>query len=234
MGLAQWPYHRFGSPALLTRSVASTSNQAREPSRALTDASGSASPPLKQSKKQQHFSFNLLSVSSSLDYPGIPSPLPSDSMLDPCPDQCLNAGSAAAMTSSQPLAPTSDLAISAVSFLNERFHSREDLSQAASLVSELEVQCVDLDRQLIELNSRLGASLVAYSSFSDGLHSRFGAITVKLKELASLTDVSDPTSGSTSSKLAFSILERAFHNCLENLFVHYVLMFECDHAGRVY
>lgn len=124
------------------------------------------------------------------------------------------------MTTSQPLPPASDLAILAVSFLNERFHSGEDLSQAESLVSELDAQCLDLDRQLIELNSRLGASLVAYSSFSDGLHGRVGAISAKLKELGSLTGDSDPKSGSTTSKLACSIFqlchvkhERAFDNC---------------------
>ncbi|KAK4790844.1 hypothetical protein SAY86_031257 [Trapa natans] len=122
-------------------------------------------------------------------------------MLDLPPDQCLNVASATVMAASQALPHTSGLAIPVLSFLNERFHSREDLSQAESMASELEAQCADLDRQLIELNSRLGASLVAYSSFSDGLHSQFGAINTKLTGLRLLTDDSDPKSDGGGKKI---------------------------------
>ncbi|XP_031373491.1 RINT1-like protein MAG2 isoform X1 [Punica granatum] len=107
----------------------------------------------------------------------------------------------AMVATSLPLPPASDLAALAVSFLNERFQSKEDLSRTASLVSELDTQCVDLDRQLIELNSRLGASLVAYSSFSDGIHGRIGAIIAKLDELGSLTGDSDPKSDGRGKKI---------------------------------
>nr|XP_034894217.1 RINT1-like protein MAG2 isoform X2 [Populus alba] len=81
------------------------------------------------------------------------------------------------------LPPVSSLSSSTLSFLN----SEQDLSRARSYIDELQSQCFDLDRTLIDLNSRLHSTLLSYASFSDGIHLLFDDATSKLTDLRSFT-----------------------------------------------
>lgn len=81
------------------------------------------------------------------------------------------------------LPPVSSLSSSALSFLN----SEQDLSRARSYIDELQSQCFDLDRTLIDLNSRLHSTLLSYASFSDGIHLLFDDATSKVTDLRSFT-----------------------------------------------
>lgn len=85
----------------------------------------------------------------------------------------------------QTLPAASDLSPSVLSFLDDKFRTKENLTEASSLVSELQTQCSDLDRTLTDLKWRLGASLVAYASFSERVHGIFSDISAKLLELVS-------------------------------------------------
>ncbi|KAJ9140436.1 hypothetical protein P3X46_031085 [Hevea brasiliensis] len=87
----------------------------------------------------------------------------------------------------QILTPLSNLSSSVLSFLNERLHNQEDLATASSLVSELQLQCLDLDLTLLHLNWRLESSFLAYASFSDRIHGLFSDASSKLTDLGSLT-----------------------------------------------
>lgn len=87
----------------------------------------------------------------------------------------------------QTLPPASGLSASVLSFLDEKFRTKENLAEAPSLVSELQAQCSDLDRTLTDLNRRLGVSLVAYASFSDRIGGVFNDISAKLIALGSST-----------------------------------------------
>ncbi|XP_028763431.1 RINT1-like protein MAG2 [Neltuma alba] len=84
------------------------------------------------------------------------------------------------MDSVQTLSLPSDLSPSAFTFLNAKFHTKDNVDEAPSLVSELQTQCSDLDQALVELNRRLGAGLVAYSSFSGQIHDLFNDVNAKL------------------------------------------------------
>lgn len=81
----------------------------------------------------------------------------------------------------------SELSPSVVSFLNEKFNTKEDLRKASSLVSELKSRCCQLDETLSDLNRRLGACVLAYSSHSDRIGGLFGVINTKLSDLSSLS-----------------------------------------------
>ncbi|KAM2610359.1 hypothetical protein COP2_040260 [Malus domestica] len=87
----------------------------------------------------------------------------------------------------QTLPPASDLPPSIVSFLDDKFRTNENLSGAPTLLSELQSQCGDLDRTLIDLNRRLGSSLLTYASFSDRVHGLLGGINAQLAGLGSST-----------------------------------------------
>lgn len=93
----------------------------------------------------------------------------------------------------------STLSSSVVSFLNERLHNQEDLATAPTLVSELQSQCLDLDQALLDLNSRLESSLLAYASFSDRIHGLFSDASSKLTDLGSLTRAPTSLSGPVAS-----------------------------------
>lgn len=85
------------------------------------------------------------------------------------------------------LPPASDLSPSIVSFLNDKFRTNANLNGAPALLSELQTQCGDLDRTLIDLNRSLGSSLLAYASFSDRVHGVLGDINAQLTGLGSST-----------------------------------------------
>ncbi|XP_054807498.1 RINT1-like protein MAG2 [Prosopis cineraria] len=102
------------------------------------------------------------------------------------------------MESVQILPLPSDLSPSALTFLNAKFHTKGSVAEAPSLVSELQTQCCDLDQALVELNRRLGAGIVAYSSFSGQIHDLFSDINAKLTAFTSScssTVISDGPSG---------------------------------------
>jgi hypothetical protein len=105
------------------------------------------------------------------------------------------------------LPPVSSLSSSALSFLN----SEQDLSRARSYIDELQSQCFDLDRTLIDLNSRLHSTLLSYASFSDGIHLLFDDATSKLTDLRSFTCPQPLSSSlSPSGSLSVSILCSCF------------------------
>ncbi|KAM0979766.1 hypothetical protein ACFX13_015845 [Malus domestica] len=87
----------------------------------------------------------------------------------------------------QTFPPASDLPPSVVSFLDDKFRTNENLSGAPTLLSELQAQCGDLDRTLIDLNRSLGSSLLTYASFSDRVHGLLGGINAQLTGLGSST-----------------------------------------------
>ncbi|XP_024018556.1 RINT1-like protein MAG2 [Morus notabilis] len=96
------------------------------------------------------------------------------------------------------LPPAMSLSASVLFFLNHNLNTGEALSQAPSLVSELQAQCGDLDQNLIDLNRNLGEILVAYSSFSDQIHALFADINAQLIGLLSST--SSPSSASADGE----------------------------------
>lgn len=85
------------------------------------------------------------------------------------------------------LPPASDLSPSVRSFLNSKLRSNEHLSQAPTLLLELQARCGDLDQALIDLNRSLGSSLLAYASISDRAHGFLGNISSQLTCLESST-----------------------------------------------
>ncbi|KAF3942757.1 hypothetical protein CMV_030615, partial [Castanea mollissima] len=85
------------------------------------------------------------------------------------------------------LPPSKTLSSSVLSFLDDKFRARTDLAGAPALVSELRTRCSDLDRTLTDLNRSLGASLVAYASFSDRFDAVFDDLSAKLIRLRSST-----------------------------------------------
>ncbi|XP_065630542.1 RINT1-like protein MAG2 [Quercus suber] len=87
----------------------------------------------------------------------------------------------------QTLPASNTLSSSVLSFLNDKFRARTDLAGAPALVSELRTRCSDLDRTLTDLNRSLGASLVAYASFSDRFDAVFDDLSAKLIRLRSST-----------------------------------------------
>lgn len=87
----------------------------------------------------------------------------------------------------QTLPVSNTLSSSVLSFLNDKFRARTDLAGAPALVSELRTRCSDLDRTLTDLNRSLGASLVAYASFSDRFDAVFDDLSAKLIRLRSST-----------------------------------------------
>ncbi|WJX69984.1 hypothetical protein P8452_54143 [Trifolium repens] len=84
----------------------------------------------------------------------------------------------------QTLPPPSQLSHSALSFLNHKFPTATVLADSPNFVSELQIQCSELDRALSELTQRLGAGLAAYASFSGQIHSLFDGVNNKLHELS--------------------------------------------------
>ncbi|KAL6175523.1 hypothetical protein ACLB2K_052162 [Fragaria x ananassa] len=86
-----------------------------------------------------------------------------------------------------PLPPASDLSPSILSFLNTKLRTNYNLSQAPTLLSELQAQCADLDQALVDLNRSLGSSLLAYASVSDRAHGFLGLINSQLTSLHSST-----------------------------------------------
>ncbi|PRQ16136.1 hypothetical protein RchiOBHm_Chr7g0180931 [Rosa chinensis] len=86
-----------------------------------------------------------------------------------------------------PLPPASVLSPSILSFLNNKLRTDQSLSQAPTLLSELQAQCGDLDQALIDLNRSLGSSLLAYASVSDRAHGFLSLIDSQLTGLESST-----------------------------------------------
>ncbi|MED6158353.1 hypothetical protein PIB30_031983 [Stylosanthes scabra] len=74
------------------------------------------------------------------------------------------------------LPPPSHLSPSALSFLDRKFHTKDALAEASTLVAELQTQCSELDRSLNESTGRLGAGLLAYASFSGDVNDRLSAL----------------------------------------------------------
>ncbi|MED6221699.1 hypothetical protein PIB30_057358, partial [Stylosanthes scabra] len=74
------------------------------------------------------------------------------------------------------LPPPSHLSPSALSFLDRKFHTKDALAEASTLVAELQTQCSELDRSLNESTRRLGAGLLAYASFSGDVNDRLSAL----------------------------------------------------------
>ncbi|RYR23639.1 hypothetical protein Ahy_B03g068832 isoform C [Arachis hypogaea] len=70
----------------------------------------------------------------------------------------------------------SHLSPSALSFLDGKFHTKDALSEASTLVAELQTQCSELDRSLNESTRRLGAGLSAYTSLSGDVNGRLSAL----------------------------------------------------------
>lgn len=85
------------------------------------------------------------------------------------------------------LPPISSLSPSVLSFLNDKLHTKADLQLAPSLVSELQIQCNDLDTSLTDLSRRLHTSILAYASCSDQVGALIGVINAKLSGLQSLS-----------------------------------------------
>ncbi|KAM6569716.1 hypothetical protein CsatB_017701 [Cannabis sativa] len=85
------------------------------------------------------------------------------------------------------LPPPSNLSSYIVSFLNDNLHTRETLTLAPNLLSQLQSNCSDLDQSIIDLNRSLGATLVAYASFSDQIHGLLSDINGQLIDLGSFT-----------------------------------------------
>ncbi|GAV73011.1 RINT1_TIP1 domain-containing protein [Cephalotus follicularis] len=79
------------------------------------------------------------------------------------------------------------ISTSALTFLNDKLVTKQDLTQSTNLVSELHIQCSDLDWNLIELNLKLESSLIAYASFSDRIGSFFVNVNEQLTGLDSAT-----------------------------------------------
>ncbi|XP_027350399.1 RINT1-like protein MAG2 isoform X2 [Abrus precatorius] len=98
------------------------------------------------------------------------------------------------MESLQTLPSPSHLSSSALSFLDQKFHTKHTLADASNFVAELQTQCSELDRSLSELTHRLGAGLAAYASFSGEIHSLFGDVTDRLTAI-SFTVVSGRSGG---------------------------------------
>ncbi|XP_068308462.1 RINT1-like protein MAG2 [Pyrus communis] len=104
----------------------------------------------------------------------------------------------------QTFPPASDLPPSVISFIDDKFRTNENLSGAPTLLSELQAQCGDLDRTLIDLNRILGSSLLTYASFSDRVHGLLGGINAQLTGLGSST--SSRTSDGEGKERAEQIL----------------------------
>ncbi|KAJ8753310.1 hypothetical protein K2173_019709 [Erythroxylum novogranatense] len=103
------------------------------------------------------------------------------------------------MDSTGTLPRLSTLSSSAISFLNENLNCQADLDRAQSLVSELHSQCLDLDQALDHLKSNLGSRLVAYASFSHGIHRLVSDAQSKLTALDSFTRTTSPSDGGLDS-----------------------------------
>lgn len=120
-------------------------------------------------------------------------------------------------SSVQTLPPASDLSSSVLSFLDDKFDTKENLNDAPRLVSELHTHCSDLDRTLTDLNRRLGASLVAYATFSDQFDGIFNDINAKLISLGSSTRSHGSISGGSIGflcKYECSYIYIGTHSCL--------------------
>lgn len=123
------------------------------------------------------------------------------------------------------LPPASDLSPSVRSFLNNKLRSNEHLSQAPTLLSELQAQCGDLDQALIDLNRSLGSSLLAYASVSDRAHGFLGDINSQLTRLESSTR--SRSSGSFAMPLfSFQVFKFLGSNSLT------FLLFWADEQGK--
>ncbi|KAF8399449.1 hypothetical protein HHK36_015314 [Tetracentron sinense] len=106
------------------------------------------------------------------------------------------------------LPQSSELSSSLISFLGKKLHREEDLLTATDLVSELQKRCSDLDHNLIDLNQRLGTSIVAHASHSDRIGGIFGENKIKLSDLQSSTCVSGPFLGLNFERFSFPPLAK--------------------------
>ncbi|KAK8659152.1 hypothetical protein V6N13_029362 [Hibiscus sabdariffa] len=89
------------------------------------------------------------------------------------------------MGSLQSLPPLSTLSTSVISALNAKLGTKEDLTQAPSIVAEFLTQCDDLERNLVNLNSTFESSLVSYASFSNRIGDLFIHVNSNLSDLGS-------------------------------------------------
>ncbi|XP_068637351.1 RINT1-like protein MAG2 [Aristolochia californica] len=88
------------------------------------------------------------------------------------------------------LPPFSDLSLYLLSFLGQKFLSREDLLSSSNVVSELQRQCTDLEVGLADLNQRLFISIAVYASRSERATGVLDTIKGELSDLKSSTCVS--------------------------------------------
>ncbi|KAK8993910.1 hypothetical protein V6N11_008124 [Hibiscus sabdariffa] len=89
------------------------------------------------------------------------------------------------MGSLQSLPPLSTLSTSVTSALNAKLGTKEDLTQASSIVAEFLTQCDDLERNLVNLNSTFESSLVSYASFSNRIGDLFIHVNSNFSDLGS-------------------------------------------------
>ncbi|XP_065877150.1 RINT1-like protein MAG2 [Euphorbia lathyris] len=87
----------------------------------------------------------------------------------------------------QILPSISTLSSSVASFLSDRLHTKQDLTTAPTLASQLQSQCSELEQTLDDLNSKLESSLLSYASFSDQTRGLINVAGSKLTDLGSLT-----------------------------------------------
>ncbi|XAR50071.1 hypothetical protein NMG60_11004297 [Bertholletia excelsa] len=99
------------------------------------------------------------------------------------------------MITKETLPSIASLSPAVLTFLDGKLDSVDGLGRASNLVSQLQTRCNDLDQNLTDLSQRLGASLVAYASYSDRISGCFGDITTQLNHIRSSTRISDSLSG---------------------------------------
>lgn len=100
----------------------------------------------------------------------------------------------------RPLPPVSSISSEAISFLNAKLSTEEDLyDEAPTLVSSLRTQSQTLDQSLIDLNSQLKQLLADYASVSNRIGPLFSDINSKISELR--TSTLSPTSPEGSERI---------------------------------
>lgn len=88
----------------------------------------------------------------------------------------------------RPLPPVSSISSEAISFLNAKLSTKEDLyDEAPTLVSSLRAESEALDQSLTDLNSQLQQLLEDYASVSNRIGPLFSDINSKISELRTST-----------------------------------------------
>lgn len=88
----------------------------------------------------------------------------------------------------RPLPPISSISSEAISFVNAKLSTKEDLyDEAPTLVSSLRTESQTLDESLSDLNSQLQLLLEDYASVSNRIGPLFSDINSKISELRTST-----------------------------------------------